>query len=82
MNAADLFTDESKQRFQERMIKSIAGEKIDENVEFEVLTKNRGRVLATLSSRLFYENNQLLSAFVVAREITERRKNRSRTPGE
>jgi PAS domain S-box-containing protein len=69
INALDLLSDESKQRFQEIMIKNIAGEKIGENVEFEFLTKNRGSVWVTLSSKLSYKNNELCSVFVVALEI-------------
>ena len=74
MKSIDLLSEESKQRFQEIMLKSMAGEKIDENVEFEILTKNRGRVWATISATLTYKNNELYSAFVVANDITERRK--------
>ena len=45
------------------MLKSMAGEKIDETVEFEILTKNRGRVWATISATLTYKNNESIQRF-------------------
>jgi PAS domain S-box-containing protein len=54
--------------------KSFAGEKMDEVVEFGVITKDGRHLWATLNAKLTYKNGELDSAFVVAHDVTERRK--------
>ena len=50
------------------------GEAIDENIEYGVITKDGRHLWTTLSAKLTYKNNELDSAFVVAHDITERKK--------
>jgi PAS domain S-box-containing protein len=74
MSPFDLLNAESKDRFQEIIRKSAAGEKIDPKVEFGLITKDGRLLWATLSAKLTYKNNELDCAFVVAHDITERKK--------
>ena len=70
----DLLDTESKERFQEIVHKSFAGEKIDDNVEFRVIAKGGRKLWAALSVKLIYKDNKLDRAFVVAHDITRRKK--------
>ncbi len=74
MSPFDLLNAESKERFREIFRKSITGEKIDPNVEFGVITKDGRSIWATLNAKLKYTNNELDCAFVVAHDITTRKK--------
>ncbi|MGD0645171.1 MAG: PAS domain S-box protein [Candidatus Bathyarchaeia archaeon] len=70
----DLLDAESKERFRDIMRKSVAGENIDQTVEFGVITKDGRRLWVSLSAKLVYKNGELDSAFVVAHDVTERRR--------
>jgi PAS domain S-box-containing protein len=74
MSPFDLLDAKSKIRFQEIMRKSFAGEKIDETVEFGVITKSGLQRLVTLTAKLTRKNNERDSVFVVAHDVTESKK--------
>ena len=74
MSPFDLLNAESKERFKEIIRKTVASEKINPNVEFGVITKDGRLLWATLSAKLTYKDNELDCAFVVAHDITERKK--------
>ncbi len=76
MSPLELLDAESKGIFQNIMRKSIAGEKIDENIEFGVITKDGRHLWSTLSAKLTYKNNELDSAFVVAYNFNKEKKGR------
>ena len=73
MSPFDLLDFESQKHFKEIMRKSIAGEKIDENVEFRVIKKDGSKRWANLNAKLIYNKNKLYKAFVVAHDVTERK---------
>ena len=74
MSPFDLLNAESKERFKEIIRKTVGDEKINPNVEFGVITKDGRLLWATLSAKLTYKDNELDCAFVVAHDITERKK--------
>ncbi len=73
MNPFDILADESKQVFQERMRRTLAGMPVDETVEYKVKAKDGRFFYAVLNSRIMYENDRPSYALVVAHDITERR---------
>jgi PAS domain S-box-containing protein len=74
MNPNDILDLESKKRFQDRIRKGLAGERIDENVEFTVVTKE-GRIRWVIFNvKPIYRDGGLDSALVVGYDITERMK--------
>jgi PAS domain S-box-containing protein len=69
-----LLDDESKTRFQERIVKMLAGEKVDETVEFKVIAKDGREIYATLNTTFTYKDGKPDGALVIAHDVTERRK--------
>jgi PAS domain S-box-containing protein len=69
----DLLDDQSKADFQEIVRKSFAAEKVDETVDFRIIKKDGSKRWAALNAKLIYDKNKLVRAFVVARDVTERR---------
>lgn len=74
MSPFDLLSDESKLVFQERIQKGLKGEKIDESVDFKVITKDGREIWAELKIKPTYKNGRLDGALAVAHDITERKK--------
>jgi PAS domain S-box-containing protein len=74
MSPFALLDDESKTRFRERIMKMLAGEKVDETVEFKVITKNGQNIDAILDTTFTYKDGKPDGALVVAHDITERKK--------
>ncbi len=75
MSPFDLLDAESQKLFQEIIKRTFAGEKIDENVLFGIKTKQGTKLWATLTAKLTYKNNEPDRAFVVAHDVTEKKKN-------
>ncbi len=75
MDLFDILTDESRAHHLQRLEMMAAGEKMPENIEYEVKTKD-GRVLCLLiNSKISFDHaGGPLKATVVAHNITERKK--------
>ena len=65
--------EESGIRFQ-RIKKMLAGEKVDETVEFKVIPKNRREIYAVMNVKFTYKDGKPDGALVIAHDITERKK--------
>jgi PAS domain S-box-containing protein len=65
---------ESKARFKERLLKLLAGEKVDETEEFKVIPKDGRTIYAVLDVMFTYKDGKPDGALVVAHDVTERRK--------
>ncbi len=65
---------ESQKLFHVRMVKSLAGEPIDESVEYRAIRKDGQEVYVVLQTRYLYEQGKPVSAFVIAHDVTERRR--------
>jgi PAS domain S-box-containing protein len=74
MNAADLLDDEGKARFAGRMRRALAGEAVDASAEYRGLRKDGGAIYGVLSTRITYRDGQPDGAFVIAHDVTERRR--------
>jgi PAS domain S-box-containing protein len=74
MSPFALLDDESKTRFRERIMKMLAGEKVDETVEFKVIAKNGRNIDAVLNTTFTYKDGKPDGALVVALDVTERKK--------
>ena len=70
MNPADLLDAESAERFRDRIKRGLAGQKIDESVEFKFRAKDGHAVWTILRVRPTYEDGKLNRALVVAYDIT------------
>ena len=66
--------EESRMRFQERIKKMLAGEKVDETVEFKVIPKNGREIYAVMNVKFTYKDGKPDGALVIAHDITERKK--------
>ncbi len=74
INPFDLLDEESRNRFRERIMKLLSGQKVDETVEFRVIPKDRHEIYAVLNVMFTYENGKPESAVVIAQDITERKR--------
>jgi len=74
MNPSDLLDADSKIRFQERIRRGLAGEKIDEGVEYKSIVKDGRELWTVLNIKPTYKDGKLESALVVGYDITERKK--------
>jgi PAS domain S-box-containing protein len=74
MSPFALLDDESKVRFKERIMKLLAGEKVDETVEFKVKRKDGREIYAVLNVMFTYKDRKPESAVVIAHDVTERKK--------
>ncbi len=74
INPSALLDVGSAQRFKERIKQGLAGQKIDESVEFKLKAKDGHDVWTVLHVKPTYKNGKLDSALVVAYDITERKK--------
>jgi len=73
-NPFSLLDEESRMRFQERIKKIIAGEKVDETVEFKVIRKDGQEIFAVMNVQFTYKDGKPDGALVIAHDITERKK--------
>lgn len=75
MDFFDILTDESKALHVERVRKMAAGEKMAENIEYEVKTKDGRQLWLLVNSKVsFDEDGKPVKATVVAHNITERKR--------
>jgi PAS domain S-box-containing protein len=73
INPFDLLDEDSQNRFRARIQKSLAGEPIDESVEYTVKAKGGREMIAVLKTRLLHEAGGPIRAFVIAHDITARK---------
>ncbi len=75
MNSFDILDEESKARFQARIVRWLRGEEPDRNVEYKVRTKE-GHTLDVVLDVTFTadENGKPLGATVIGHDITERKR--------
>ncbi|MCU0593920.1 MAG: PAS domain S-box protein [Desulfobacterota bacterium] len=73
LSPMDILTEESVERFLERMSKVFAGEPVPETVEFQIRGKDGRNFWVVLYTRYSYENGMPKGATVVVHDITERR---------
>ncbi|PKN66000.1 MAG: hypothetical protein CVU57_07380 [Deltaproteobacteria bacterium HGW-Deltaproteobacteria-15] len=74
MNPLDLLDEEGKRTLVERIMKSLAGEKVDETVEYGVIAKDGRKIWTVLNNAFTYEEGRITGALVVAYDINERKK--------
>ncbi|HYA77814.1 MAG TPA: PAS domain S-box protein [Verrucomicrobiae bacterium] len=74
MDPSALLDAESAQRFKDRIKRGLAGQKIDELVEFKLKAKDGRDVWAVLQVKPTYKDGKLDSALVAAYDISERKK--------
>lgn len=69
-----LLDEDSQKRFQARAKKSLAGEVVDESVEYRAIHKDGHTIYTVLQTRYLYEEGKPVGAFVIAHDVTERRR--------
>ncbi len=74
INPLDLLDDQSKIVFQERISKKLAGEKVDETIEYRVKAKDGRKYYAVLNTAFTYKDGKPQGATVIAHDITERKR--------
>ena len=74
MPAIDILAEESRPAFFKRLEKILDGQPVEANPEFLIRGKNGQEFWVVLNAKFLYENNRLKGAFVIAHNITERRR--------
>ncbi len=74
MDPVELLTEESKEAFMDGYRRVMRGERISDEVEYNVIAKNGSTLCVLLNTDFVYEGSRLLRAHVVAHNITERKK--------
>jgi PAS domain S-box-containing protein len=74
MSPSELLHEEGRNRFRERMLKALAGEKVSPQTEYIVKAKDGREIWGLLTTTLNYANGQPRSVSVVAHDITERKR--------
>ena len=69
----ELMVDESKQKLNERLKKSLSGEEISKQEEYLVIGKNGRKLWVLIDAQFTYKNGKVAGAFVIAHDITERK---------
>ena len=72
MNPMEILDDASKKLFAERIRRQLAGEKIDETVDFKVRKKDGSFIYITL--KIAFSHEKPHTALVIGYDITERKK--------
>ena len=73
MNPFDLLDDEGKALFRERIRRKLAGEALNDSVEYKSSTKDGREVYGVLNMTFTYKDGNPEGAVVVAHDITERK---------
>jgi signal transduction histidine kinase len=66
--------EKSREKFQERTRKVLAGEPIDESINYRVLGKNGREIWAALNVKLLHTDGKFDGALIVAQDVTEHKK--------
>ena len=72
-NPFDLLDPESRVRFHERIRRGLAGEKIEEKVDYKVFHKDGRELWVVLNVKPIYSDGRINGALVVGHDITERK---------
>lgn len=71
----DLLTPNGKEYFKERLVKIFSGEDVPDNIEFEIIRKDRTTLWVVLFIKHKYDNNNnVVGATVVSHDIDERKR--------
>ena len=74
LNIYDVFSEESKKLYLERLEKMLRGEKVPEIVEYEVLNKKGQRFYLQLHNKFIYDaEGNVIASDIVAHNVTERK---------
>lgn len=74
LNPFNLYDDEGKIKFRERVSRLLAGYEISDEVEYRMISKN-GRINCVLLNMSYkYKNGKIIGALVVLHDITERKR--------
>jgi PAS domain S-box-containing protein len=75
MKPNDLLDPDSRSLFKERILKNLAGEKIDETIEYRIRRKDGGWIDTALNVRAFpYTHEKSPKVVVIAHDITRRKR--------
>lgn len=74
MDPEDILSGEGKILFGGRVKKMMTGEKVPEEVEYEIVTKSGGRLWVAVNTTPVYEHGKVKGATAVVHDVTERRK--------
>jgi PAS domain S-box-containing protein len=74
MNPFDLIVEESKQLFQKRMKKILAGKKVTPSVDYKLKTKNGRFIWANLHVKVLHKKGKVIGGLIFAQDITKRMK--------
>jgi PAS domain S-box-containing protein len=74
MNPISNLVPQSQIRFKQRITKALAGEKVDENVDYKAIAKDGREFWFTLKMKLLCKDGRFYGAQVVAHDITEQKK--------
>ncbi len=73
MNPIDILDPESKKLFQDRIIKGLSGEEIENEVEYVVMHKDGRKLWVILNIKPVYKAGKIVGALVVGHDITKRK---------
>ncbi len=74
MNGTDLLTEESQEKYLNRISKVLSGESVPSSVDYEMIRKDGSVIWTNINSRFLYEGENIVGATVVAIDITDRKK--------
>ena len=73
MNPFDLLDEEGMKIFQDRIEKTLSGEKVDEMIDYKLIAKDGREIYGALNVKLIYEDGKPIGALVVGHDLTERK---------
>jgi PAS domain S-box-containing protein len=73
MNGTDLLTEESQEKFLNRISKVLSGERVIDSVDYEMIKKDGSVIWVNLNTRLLYEGENIVGATVIAQDITQQK---------
>jgi PAS domain S-box-containing protein len=74
MNPFDLIIEESRPLFHERLKKTLAGEEIEQSVDYKLKTKFGHGIWVNLNVKLIYTKSNAVGGLIFAQDITKRKK--------
>ena len=74
MNGTDLLTEESQEKYLNRISRVFSGESVPSSVDYEMIRKDGSVIWTNINSRFLYEGENIVGATVVAIDITDRKK--------
>lgn len=74
MNPFSMLDEESRRKFQTRIDKMLAGQKVDDSVEYKVIAKDGREIWVVLNIKIIARDEKTVRALVVGHDITERKR--------